>query len=76
MEIPASVNGVVKAIKVSVGDMAKTGMPFVDIETIKQINPKEAVQSKSNNSDHIIKATENKKDTTDIKPVKHIEPNS
>lgn len=74
MEIPASVNGVVKAIKVSVGDMAKTGMPFVDIETIKQVNTKEAVQSKSNNSDHIIKATENKKDTTDIKPVKHIEP--
>ena len=74
MEIPASVNGVVKAIKVSVGDMAKTGMPFVDIEIIKQVNPEEVVQSKSNNSDQIIKATEDKKDTTDIKPVKHIEP--
>ena len=36
MEIPASVNGIIKTIKVSVGDMAKTGMPFVDIETIHQ----------------------------------------
>ena len=35
MEIPASVDGVVKSIKVSVGDMAKTGMPFVDIEIIE-----------------------------------------
>ena len=33
MEIPASVDGIVKNIKVSVGDKAKTGMPFVDIET-------------------------------------------
>ena len=32
MEIPASVDGIIKAIKVSVGDMAKTGMPFIDIE--------------------------------------------
>ena len=29
MEIPASVNGVVKAIKVSVGDMAKTVQRFI-----------------------------------------------
>ena len=35
MEIPASVDGIVKTIKVSVGDMAKTGMPFVDIEIIE-----------------------------------------
>ena len=35
MEIPASVDGVVKSIKVSVGDKAKTGMPFVDIEIIE-----------------------------------------
>ena len=46
MEIPASVDGVVKSIKVSVGDMAKTGMPFVDIETAK-----EESQNKSNSSD-------------------------
>ena len=46
MEIPASVDGVVKSIKVSVGDMAKTGMPFVDIETTK-----EESQNKSNSSD-------------------------
>ena len=46
MEIPASVNGVVKSIKVSVGDMAKTGMPFVDIEIAK-----EESQNKSNSSD-------------------------
>ena len=38
MEIPASVDGVVKSIKVSVGDMAKTGMPFVDIEIIELNN--------------------------------------
>ena len=36
MEIPASVDGIINAIKVSVGDMVKTGMPFVDIETIHQ----------------------------------------
>ena len=36
MEIPASVDGIIKTIKVSVGDMAETGMPFVDIETIHQ----------------------------------------
>ena len=35
MEIPASVDGVVKSIKVSVGDIAKTGMPSVDIEIIE-----------------------------------------
>ena len=46
MEIPASVDGVVKSIKVSVGDMAKTGMPFVDIETAK-----EESQNKSSSSD-------------------------
>ena len=46
MEIPASVDGVVKSIKVSVGDMAKTGMPFVDIEITK-----EESQNKSNSSD-------------------------
>ena len=38
MEIPASVDGVVKSIKVSVGDKAKTGMPFVDIEIIELNN--------------------------------------
>ena len=47
MEIPASVDGVVKSIKVSVGDMAKTGMPFVDIETAK-----EESQNKSSSSDN------------------------
>ena len=36
MEIPASVDGIVKNIKVSVGDKAKTGMPFVDIEVTQQ----------------------------------------
>ena len=39
MEIPASVDGIVKNIKVSVGDKAKTGMPFVDIETVNQGQP-------------------------------------
>ena len=47
MEIPASVDGVVKSIKVSVGDMAKTGMPFVDIEIAK-----EESQNKSSSSDN------------------------
>ena len=43
MEIPASVDGIVKNIKVSVGDMAKTGMPFVDIEVMHQEQPTEEV---------------------------------
>ena len=36
MEIPASVDGVVKSILINVGDMVKQGMPFVEIETIKK----------------------------------------
>ena len=45
MEIPASVDGIVKNIKVSVGDMVKTGMPFVDIEVMQQEQPIEEVSS-------------------------------
>ena len=37
MEIPASVNGVIKSISVVVGDMVKEGIPFVEIEVIKDI---------------------------------------
>ena len=35
MEIPASVNGIVKSINIAVGDMVKQGMPFVEIEVVK-----------------------------------------
>ena len=46
MEIPASVDGIVKNIKVSVGDKAKTGMPFVDIEIIYKNIDKEIETTK------------------------------
>jgi len=40
MEIPASVNGTIKKILINVGDMVKQGMPFVEIETIKEADKK------------------------------------
>src|SRR6056300_457632 len=53
MEIPASVDGVVKSILINVGDMVKKGMPFVEIET-SEIPSKEADKEGSkeeNNND-------------------------
>ena len=45
MEIPASVDGEVKNILISVGDMVKQGMPFVEIEvaetSLEEINTSE-----------------------------------
>jgi pyruvate dehydrogenase E2 component (dihydrolipoamide acetyltransferase) len=38
MEIPASVDGVIKNILINVGDMVKQGMPFVEIEISKNSN--------------------------------------
>jgi pyruvate dehydrogenase E2 component (dihydrolipoamide acetyltransferase) len=72
MEIPASVDGIVKNIKVSVGDKAKTGMPFVDIEIIyknfdKEIETNKPSDSLKDNTDHkeVSKAeTPLKKNTT------------
>ena len=40
MEIPASVNGTIKKILINVGDMVKQGMPFVEIETLKEVDKK------------------------------------
>ena len=72
MEIPASVDGIIKALKVSVGDMAKTGMPFVDIEVMQQEQPTEEV---SVNNKEIIDSnkTENLKVISEV--VNLISPN-
>src|SRR6056300_1565629 len=65
MEIPASVDGEVKNILINVGDMVKQGMPFVEIETIKQ-----ASKNADKNENIVTKTDETKSDKVERAPQK------
>ena len=57
MEIPASVNGEVKNILISVGDMVKQGMPFVEIE-VSETSTEEINTSEEKNVDSLTESNE------------------